>query len=69
MSLTGNRGLAVGALDFIVTGAHGRGVVPHLLTGSAAEPVIRTASCPVVAVRHPEHEFFVPDAFAAILKA
>jgi hypothetical protein len=28
--------------------------------GSVAEPVVRTAPCPVLAVRHPEREFVVP---------
>jgi nucleotide-binding universal stress UspA family protein len=38
-------------------GTHGRGGVAHLLLGSVAEKVVRTAPCPVLTVRHPEHEF------------
>jgi hypothetical protein len=34
-------------------GTHGRTGVPHLLMGSVAERVVRTASCPVLTVRNP----------------
>ena len=51
--------------DLIVMGTHGRGAVAHLLMGSVAEKVVRTAPCPVLTVRHPEHEFVVPDALVA----
>jgi hypothetical protein len=30
--------------------------------GSVAERVVRTAPCPVLTVRHSEHEFVLPDA-------
>jgi len=33
----------------------------QLLVGSVAERVVRTAGCPVLTVKHPEHEFVVPD--------
>ena len=56
-------------IDLIVTGTHGRGAVAHLLMGSVAERVVRTAPCPVLTVRHPEHEFVVPDALVAVAKA
>jgi len=56
-------------IDLIVTGTHGRGAVAHLLMGSVAERVVRTAPCPVLTVRHPEHEFVVPDALVAVTKA
>jgi nucleotide-binding universal stress UspA family protein len=49
------------AVDLIVMGTHGRGAVAHLLMGSVAEQVVRTAPCPVLTVRHPEHEFVLPD--------
>jgi nucleotide-binding universal stress UspA family protein len=56
-------------IDLIVTGTHGRGAVGHLLMGSVAERVVRTAPCPVLTVRHPEHEFVVPDALVTVAKA
>jgi nucleotide-binding universal stress UspA family protein len=49
------------AIDLIVMGTHGRGFVAHLLMGSVAEKVVRKAPCPVLTVRHPEHEFVIPD--------
>ena len=56
-------------IDLIVTGTHGRGAVAHFLTGSVAERVVRTAPCPVLTVRHREHDFIVADALVAIPKA
>jgi len=56
-------------IDLIVVGTHGRGAVAKLLMGSVAERVVRTASCPVLTVRHPEHEFVVPDLPAASARA
>jgi nucleotide-binding universal stress UspA family protein len=47
-------------IDLIVLGTHGRGAVAHLLMGSVAEKVVRKAPCPVLTVRHPEHEFVMP---------
>jgi len=57
------------AVDLIVLGTHGRGAVAHLLMGSVAERVVRTAPCPVLTVRHPEHEFVLPDALVAFAGA
>ena len=37
--------------DLIVMGTHGRGAMAHLVLGSVAERVVRTASCPVLTVR------------------
>jgi nucleotide-binding universal stress UspA family protein len=51
-------------IDLIVMGTHGRGPMAHLLMGSVAERVVRLAGCPVLVVRHPEHEFVLPDALA-----
>jgi len=53
-------------IDLIVMGTHGRTGVRHMLMGSVAEQVVRTAPCPVLTVRHPEHEFVLPDAAPAL---
>ena len=37
--------------DLVVMATHGRSGLPHLLFGSVAEHVIRTASCPVLVMR------------------
>lgn len=42
---------ADGDVDVIVMGTHGRSGMAHLLMGSVAESVIRTAPCPVLTVR------------------
>lgn len=44
-------------VDLIVIGTHGRGAFSHMLLGSVAEKVVRKAPCPVLTVRHPQHEF------------
>lgn len=41
--------------DMIIMGTHGRTGMKHLLIGSVAERVVRTASCPVLTVRHSDH--------------
>jgi nucleotide-binding universal stress UspA family protein len=56
-------------VDLIVIGTHGRGGVARLILGSVAERVVRTASCPVLTVHHPEREFVLPDALVATAKA
>ena len=53
-------------VDLIVMGTHGRGMMGHLLLGSAAERVVRIAPCPVLTVRHPEREFVTPDALQVV---
>lgn len=57
------------AIDVIVIGTHGRSGFAHMLMGSVAERVVRLAPCPVLAVRHPEHEFIAPDALVVAAKA
>ena len=37
--------------DLIVMGTHGRTGIQHLLLGSVAERIVRTATCPVLTVR------------------
>ena len=39
--------------DLIVMGTHGRTGMAHLLVGSVAERVVRTAGCPVFTTQHP----------------
>ena len=39
-------------IDLIVMGTHGRPGLAHLLMGSVAEKVVRTAPCPVLTLRH-----------------
>ena len=39
------------AVDLILMATHGRGGMAHLLLGSVAERVVRTAPCPVMTVR------------------
>jgi nucleotide-binding universal stress UspA family protein len=56
-------------IDLIVMGTHGRRAVAHLLVGSVAERVVRTAPCPVLTVRHPEREFVRPDTLVAVAGA
>ena len=53
---------AMPRIGIIVRGTHGRGVRAHLVLGSVAEKVVRSAPCPVLTVRHPQHEFVLPDA-------
>jgi nucleotide-binding universal stress UspA family protein len=55
-------------IDLIVTGTHGRGAVSHLLMGSVAERVVRSAPCPVLTVREHERDFIAPDAMVAVAK-
>jgi nucleotide-binding universal stress UspA family protein len=49
-------------IDLVIMGTHGRTGVSQLFVGSVAERVVRTAPCPVLTVKHPEHEFVLPDA-------
>lgn len=55
-------------VDLIVMGTHGRTALAHLMMGSVAERVVRLSPCPVLTVRHPEREFVLPDASAAVAR-
>jgi nucleotide-binding universal stress UspA family protein len=60
---------AAHAIDLIVVGTHGRNAVERFLVGSAAERVVRTAPCPVLAVRAHERDFIAPDALTTTSRA
>jgi len=47
-------------VDMIVIATHGRTGLTHALLGSTTEKVVRKAPCPVLSIRHPEHEFVHP---------
>jgi len=49
-------------IDLIVIGTRGRHGLAHVVMGSVAERVVRTAPCPVLTVRNGEREFLGPDA-------
>jgi nucleotide-binding universal stress UspA family protein len=44
-------------VDLITLATHGRTGLSHFVFGSTAEKIIRLAPCPVLTVKHPEHEF------------
>jgi nucleotide-binding universal stress UspA family protein len=48
-------------IDLLVLGTYGRTGLSHLLVGSVTERVIRISPCPVLTVRHHEHNFVVED--------
>jgi universal stress protein A len=47
-------------VDLVIVGTHGRGALAHILLGSVAEKIVRSAPCPVLTVRSGEHEFVTP---------
>src|SRR5262245_44490886 len=57
------------SIDLVVVGTHGRGALTHFLMGSVAERVVRLAPCPVMTIKHPEHDFVLADALATVAKA
>jgi nucleotide-binding universal stress UspA family protein len=46
--------------DLIVVGTHGRTGLSHMLIGSVAEKIVRKAPCPVLSIKHPDHDFEMP---------
>ena len=44
-----------GDIDLIVMASHGRGGVARLMMGSVAVKIVRSAPCPVLTIRGPEH--------------
>jgi nucleotide-binding universal stress UspA family protein len=49
------------AVDMIVLGTHGKGMLDKALFGSTTERVVRAAPCPVLTCRLKEHEFVEDD--------
>jgi nucleotide-binding universal stress UspA family protein len=49
-------------IDLIVIGTRGRHGLAHVVMGSVAERVVRTAPCPVLTIRNGERGFVRPDA-------
>ena len=47
-------------IDLIVISTHGRTGLAHVLLGSAAENIVRTAPCPVLTVRPDDHKYEAP---------
>ena len=47
-------------IDLIVLATHGRSGLAHVIIGSVAESVVRTAPCPVLTVRPVGHQFVMP---------
>ncbi|MDA1016439.1 MAG: universal stress protein, partial [Planctomycetota bacterium] len=50
------------SIDLAACGTHGRGALAQALIGGVAERVVRHATCPVLTVHHPQHEFVTPFA-------
>jgi len=46
--------------SLIVMGTQGRTGLAHMLIGSVAEKVVRKAPCPVLTVKHPDHDTGLP---------
>lgn len=47
-------------IDLIVLSTHGRTGLAHVIIGSVAESIVRTAPCPVLTVRPEGHQFVMP---------
>lgn len=48
------------AVDLVIIPTHGLGAIKHMIMGSTAERVVQHAPCPLLILRHPEHEFVHP---------
>lgn len=48
-------------IDLVVMGTHGHSRLATVLLGSVTERLVRTCTCPVTVVRHPEHEYKLTD--------
>src|SRR5262245_51242062 len=57
------------SIDLIVMGTHGHKGAAHLLMGSVAEQVVRTAPCPVLVVRHGTREVVADTDLTASMSA
>ncbi len=51
-------------IDVVVMGTHGHSKLASVLLGSVTERVVRTCSCPVTVIRHPEHTYKTVDSTA-----
>lgn len=60
-----NEAAQASEVDLVVLGTHGRTGLAHILLGSTAERVIRTAPCPVLTVRIPRTNGEAPDRASA----
>lgn len=56
-------------IDIIIIGTQGRSGLSRLMVGSVAERVVRFSPCPVLTVRHPEHDFIRPDALEKVSRS
>ena len=54
------RAAAALEVDMIIIATHGRSGLKQMFFGSTAEKVVRKAPCPVLSIRHPQHEFVMP---------
>jgi nucleotide-binding universal stress UspA family protein len=54
------------SVDLIVIGTHGRRGLSHLVMGSVAEKVVRTAPCPVLVIRDAAPDSIAPSIEPAV---
>ena len=59
---------AASQADLIAMCSHGYTGFKRRIMGSVAERVVRLAPCPVLTVRHPEHEFVRADTLVAVAR-